>query len=236
MITLNSIIGEEWNSPIDNEVNALISSQPQLEGFKLVSPFSSQIIDIFINEIETHLKNRNLKLTQENINEAYKELHWYTQYQLNLWEYLNYFKNIRGKYKTVLEYLIEVKKYNFEVEIQGKIKTIYWKKEKELINFEKDFIWKKMTTTENKFLWSKIQVIEDKYASELFHYTWTKLNHTVLWKLNRDKLLLEYKRKILIIEKIVWYIDQRYKAFQEQIMSNKKIIDNLIYLYNNTKN
>jgi len=54
--------------------------------------------------------------------------------------------------------------------------------------------------------------------------------------LKKDKTLLELNRKFLIIEKIVGYLDYRYKSFNEQIRSYKKIIENLVFLNQNLTN
>jgi len=235
MITLNSVIGEQWTSPQDEIIKKMFE-QIQIQSFDLVSPFSYATVDTFINEIETHLNSRNLQLTQESINFAFSELNWFTQYQINLWDFLNFYTNISRKYKTVIEYLNEIRRQNFENDIQAKIKNIYTSKNKELIELEKSYFWKKLSTSENKFLNSKIQIIEDKYSSQLLMYTWPKLNNTIFSMLKKDKTLLELNRKFLIIEKIVGYLDYRYKSFNEQIRSYKKIIENLVFLNQNLTN
>jgi len=234
MITLLQIIWEEWNNPIiDGPLKETLDKNLKID-FNLKNPFSLTWVDLLINEIETHLKNTNIQLSQNNIQEAYKELYWYTWYQINLWEFLNEYKNLRAKYKMILDYLTEILKTKIEEDIKQETKKLYKEKNEEILNLEKSLIDKKLTTIENKFLTSKLQWIEDKYNALLLHYTPQKINNTILNRIKKNQIILELQRKINILEKITWYFDFRYKGFQEQINSYKKIIDNLVFLYNNT--
>lgn len=233
MITLFSIIKEDWNSSMDTDLNTLIKAQSNLSSFQLMNPYSAENVDITISEIENKLKNRKYHIEETNIWEIYKELYWYTQFQVNLWEYLNFYKSLRDKYNVVLEYLTENIKYKNEIVIRNKVSTIFKNKEEEISNLLVENEQKKLTTIENKFLTTKIQNIEDKYNHQLSPYLWNKLNANLQNQIKRDKILLEFQRKILIIEKIVWYFEIRYKTFQEEINTHKKVIDNLVFLINN---
>jgi len=232
MITLLSIIKEEWNNPlIDNKIKQVL--EKNLWNVKLENPYSLTWVDILVNEIENHLKTTKLELSQSSINEAYKELYWYTSMQMNLWEFVNEYKNLKAKYKMILDYLMEYYKIQAENQIKIKVKEIYKNKNFEIRELEQSIADKKMTAVENKFLSTKLATIEDKYNAELLSFSPTKINATIYSRLKTNQDIIELERKINILEKITWYFDYRYKTFQEKINTHKKIIDNLVFLYNN---
>lgn len=233
-ITLFSIINEQWeNQPIDTEIQKSLITHKVLSYYSqnlLISPYSTAL-DTLIQDYEVYLQSRKNTLDNNDINEMYKQVYYFTQIQSNLTVYLNHFRSKVDQFKFVFEIYTELIKQQLEAEYAKKVTILYAQKEKEMQEIERTYNNKQISVNESKFITMKINNISEKYEILIGQYTWTRLNNLILSQLKTNLLLNEIKRKTQILESIVGYFELRFKNFQEEIMSGKKVIDNLSFLY-----
>ena len=75
--------------------------------------------------------------------------------------------------------------------------------------------------------------LDKELDTKLSFLTGQKLTNSIFAKISSDKYINELKRKTTICIWAVEYVEKLYKTTQEQINGYKKIIDNLMFLYDN---
>lgn len=233
-LTLFNIIGETWENPaIDPEILKSLTTHKVLwfYGNNLLSSPYSPLLDTIVNDFEVFLQTRKWVLDNNDMNEAYKQIYYFTQIQSNVANHLNHFRARVNQYKFVYEVYTELIKQQIDADCSKKITELYKQKEKEMLDLEKTYTEKATSTSENKFITIKINNITEKYDTLISQYTGTRLNNLINSQLKVNLILNEIRRKTQILETVVWYFELRFKNFQEEIMSWKKIIDNLSFLY-----
>lgn len=233
-ITLSSIINENWNNPeIDTLITQWITTHKVLKYIwtgVMDTPFISAV-DNIVQDFETRLLTRKQVIDENDMWQIYKDIYYYTQIQSNIAVYLNWYRNKVTQMKQVLEIFTELQKQQFENLYNSKLDEIYKERDKELTEFESNYTWKEISTNEMKFVTMKLNSLNSKYDSKIAQYTWMRFNSLVNSQLKTSSVLNEIRRKLSILEAIVWYFELRFKNFQEEIMSWKKVIDNLSFLY-----
>ena len=116
-ITLFNIINETWENPnIDAQIQASLNTHKVLSFYSqnlLVSPFTP-LIDAIVNDYEVFLQSRKNVLDNNDMNEAYKQVYYFTQIQSNLSINLNNFRAKVDQYKFVYEIYVELIKQQIE--------------------------------------------------------------------------------------------------------------------------
>jgi len=234
MITLYKIIPEQWeNQKVDLELRQLILSHPVLKYLwesVLESPFTQEV-NWIVNTFEERHITQTFELKNEDMTKLYKDIYFYTQIQVNMVEAINKYERIVKKYKLIEESFLSNIKEQLEKFYNSKITTLTREREKELTEYDNSFKEKKnLSSSEMKFISMKLSNIQSKYEVSISQYTWNRLNYLISSKIKSNKLILEIKRKKDILESILNYFELRYKNCQEQIMSWKKVVDNLSFL------
>ena len=238
MFTLQKDILEiPWGSPIDEDYKAVFENDDVLKllVWKLnkLSPYDTKK-DTLFNDMQVHFSKMNKELTETDINEAYKQLHWFIQIHSHLVEILTVYKNNVKKIELITDIITSYKKIELEIQAKGSIKKLYENREKALDTLDKNYPDKKnLTTIESKFIQMRMAGLDKELDTKISFLTWQKLTNSIFAKITSDKYINELKRKTTILNWAVEYVEKLYKTTQEQINGYKKIIDNLMFLYDN---
>lgn len=236
IITLWSIIQSPWeNTSLDNTLIESIKTHPVLftyiDSYKQ-SPYIESV-DQIITKLETHIRNKSELLSNNDIKGIYNEIYFFTQILNNLTVYIVHYRSKLEHLTWLLELYTEVVKSNKEIEWKRLYEELNTKMNNDLKQIEKDYLGsdKSNTTSDNKFLWIKLSSVDNYYKWLMSNYTWQRLEKYISSQTKQDIYLLEIKRKIDIITSILTYFEMRLKNCQEEVMSGKKIVENLSILY-----
>lgn len=233
-VTLFNIINEAWENPsLDTEIQKSLTTHKVLSFYSnnfLTTPYSPSV-DTLVTDYEIYLLSRPKVMDSNDLNEIYRQVAYFTQIQSNLSIYVNHYRTRVNQFKFVSEIYTELIKQQLDAEHAKKVRDLYEKKDKELQELEKQYAGKTVSTTDSKFVALKVANISEKYDILIWQYTGVRLNNLLASQLKVNLLLNEIRRKTQILESIVWYFELRFKNFQEEIMSGKKVIDNLSFLY-----
>jgi len=94
---------------------------------------------------------------------------------------------------------------------------------------------KGLSTSEMKFISSQMSNIDSKYDSQISMSSGMRATNAIATELKKDPYSNELKRKLLILDSSITYIEKLFKVCQEQVNTHKKVIENLMFLYNQSK-
>lgn len=234
-ITLQQLINLRWdNESLDPTILATIKSHDVLKYYGdnvLVSPYNS-MIDTLVTTWELHIWKKSRVLENNDMNTIYQEIYFFTQMLNNVTLHVNYYRTRLDQLNTILDVFTEVLRKNNEDKYRKELNLHLNKKDTDLLEVERQYFkpWQATSTSDNKFINTKISAINERSEIMVSFLTWNKLNSTVNNDLKTSNLLIELKRKVSILQSILHYLEMRMKNFQEEIMSGKKIIENLSFL------
>jgi len=114
----------------------------------------------------------NKELTETDINEAYKQLHWFIQIHSHLVEILTVYKNNVKKIELITDIMTSYKKIELEIQAKGSIKKLYENREKALDTLDKNYPDKKnLTTIESKFIQMRMAGLDKELDTKISFLT-----------------------------------------------------------------
>lgn len=236
MITLSQIIKQQWENPwVDNLVHQFFIKNPSIGLFSssLFSPYS-QDCDTLVNLWETRLLTKNNSFHKDNTETICGNIYFFTSILNNLTIYLTTYQLQVNQLNTLLDYVVEIQKTEYEKIYSAKVQEYYNQKTKELKDIEELYLkgekTKSLSTNDFKYIFTLTKNIEDKYSHLISQYTWSKLNQLLTTSVKTDPIILELRRKKAILESIISYFTYRQKNFTEEIMTWKKLLDSIWYL------
>lgn len=234
------VLWSPWHSPLDQNYPTLFSQDHILSSLcsniSLFSPYRPDL-DTLLDEFDKKLRNLKKDFTsQGDVTGAYWELYWFTQVQGNFVPYITQYKQNLEKLKLLEEILTFYTRANCEKEAEQVIEQAQKKRVEKNRLLDQEYPKKKdITTNEMKFITLKMNDIEKEMDLKIAPYTGQRAQYTIQTKIKSDIYINEIKRKILIVEGAIEYLEKLFKLCQEQVNTHKKIIENLIFLYNQSK-
>lgn len=233
------VIQSPWESPLDANYASLWGEESVLallwSDMSQYNPYSSEL-DVILDELDTKLKSLKRDFTDGDVAEAYQNLYYFTQIQANI---NNFIPNLQHKYdklKIMDEIYSTYKKDSLEKTMNETVITNHNKRQTEQKELRDLYTDKKgLSTSEMKFISSQMSNIDSKYDSQISMCSGMRATNAIATELKKDPYSNELKRKLLILDSSITYIEKLFKVCQEQVNTHKKVIENLMFLYNQSK-